>query len=239
MTDNVTLNLGTGGDTLAADDIGGVKYQRVKQVWGVDGAQVDTSASNPLPVTTTNAGTFAVQESGTQVQADDAAFTPATSKVTMAGYTADESSTDSVDEGDGGAARMTLDRKQITTNYAHAAAGGHTPYQNLDVDESEDDVKTSAGKLYWVHAINLGTTKRYLKFYNATAANTTVGSTTPLLTFPIPCDGTANGNGFTIHFGSMGCQFDTAICIAATTGFAVADSGAPGTNDVIVNLGYL
>lgn len=43
--------------------------------------------------------------------ADDAAFTVATSKVFPSGYLADETATDSVDEGDVGLARMTLDRK--------------------------------------------------------------------------------------------------------------------------------
>lgn len=57
-----------------------------------------------------NAGTFAVQDS--QVIADDAAFTIATSKVFAAGFLADETATDSVDEGDVGVARMSLDRKQ-------------------------------------------------------------------------------------------------------------------------------
>ena len=42
---------------------------------------------------------------------DDAAFTPATSKVIVVGAQADETATDSVDEGDAGALRMTLDRK--------------------------------------------------------------------------------------------------------------------------------
>lgn len=50
MTDNTTLNTGTGGDVIATDDIGGVKYQRVKVTYGDDGAATDTSATNPLPV---------------------------------------------------------------------------------------------------------------------------------------------------------------------------------------------
>jgi hypothetical protein len=58
----------------------------------------------------TNAGTFAVQESGSQVQVDDAAFTPATSKIVMAGAEFDDSTPDSVDEGDGGALRMSANR---------------------------------------------------------------------------------------------------------------------------------
>jgi hypothetical protein len=51
MTDNVTLNSGTGGDVIAADDIGGVKYQRVKATFGADGTATDVSAANALPTT--------------------------------------------------------------------------------------------------------------------------------------------------------------------------------------------
>lgn len=58
MSDNVILNVGTGGDTAAADDIGGVKYQRVKVTLGADGVDDgDVSASNPIPVSLANAST--------------------------------------------------------------------------------------------------------------------------------------------------------------------------------------
>jgi hypothetical protein len=187
----------------------------------------------------TNAGTFAVQESGTQVQADDAAFTPATSKIVMAGFEADETATDSVDEGDGGAARMTLDRKIIVTPYAHAAAGGATPFYNLDVDESEDAIKASAGKLMSLIAINRSTGVRYLKLYNDTTANITVGSSTPVMVIPLPTTGGTLGAGMALPIPSCGIQFSAAITIAATTGFADNDSGAPGTNDVIVSGAYI
>jgi hypothetical protein len=43
------------------------------------------------------------------------------------GLQADETATNSVDEGDIGAPRMTLDRKQIVTPQAHTN-GGATPY---------------------------------------------------------------------------------------------------------------
>lgn len=170
---------------------------------------------------------------------DDAAFTPGTSRVVPIGFQADETATDSVDEGDAGTPRMTLDRKVITTEYAHAAAGGATPYYNLDVDETEDQVKATAGKLMALHVINLANAKRYLKIYNDTAANVVVGTTTPTLSFPIPTMGDTNGAGFTFPIPSCGIQFTTAITIAATTGFADNDTGAPGANEVIVNLAYI
>lgn len=50
MADNTILNTGTGGDTIASDDIGGVKHQRVKVEFGGDGVATDVSTANPLPV---------------------------------------------------------------------------------------------------------------------------------------------------------------------------------------------
>jgi hypothetical protein len=50
MADNTTINAGTGGDTIASDDIGGVKHQRVKVEFGADGSASDVSTSNGLPI---------------------------------------------------------------------------------------------------------------------------------------------------------------------------------------------
>lgn len=55
MADNITLNPGLGGNSLAADEISGVYHQRVKIQHGADGSAVDASGDNPLPVTLANA----------------------------------------------------------------------------------------------------------------------------------------------------------------------------------------
>ena len=55
MADNVGYTPGSGA-TVAADDIGGVLYQRVKPVAGVDGVAVDVSDDAPLPVADKNSG---------------------------------------------------------------------------------------------------------------------------------------------------------------------------------------
>ena len=55
MADNVGYTPGSGA-TVAADDIGGVLYQRVKPVVGVDGVAVDVSDDAPLPVADENSG---------------------------------------------------------------------------------------------------------------------------------------------------------------------------------------
>jgi hypothetical protein len=50
MADNSTLP--AAGDVIATDDIGGVKYQRTKSVWGADGTanDTDTASGKALPV---------------------------------------------------------------------------------------------------------------------------------------------------------------------------------------------
>lgn len=54
MADNTTTNVGTGGDTIATDDVGGVKFQRIKLVHGADGVNAgDVATGNPLPVLVT------------------------------------------------------------------------------------------------------------------------------------------------------------------------------------------
>lgn len=55
MSDNVTtqdtdIASLPPGETFAFDDIGGVKWQRVKVAYGDDGTATDASATNPLPV---------------------------------------------------------------------------------------------------------------------------------------------------------------------------------------------
>ena len=195
--------------------------------------------------TVDNAGTFAVQVDGSALTAlqlidntiivDDAAFTPATSSVNMAGFQADEASTDSVDEGDAGAARMTLDRKVIVNPQPHTG-GGLTTARSLDLDETEEEIKATAGQVYGWNITNFRTTTVFVKFYNATAANVTVGTTTPLFTLAIP--GNTSDDTMLSMMGTHGITFDTAITWAATTGLADNDTGAPGAADVAGTVWY-
>lgn len=215
--------------------------------------KVEAFSGETLPVSlasvpshaVTNAGTFAVQVDGSALTAlqkiddpvlvDDAAFTPGTSSVSMAGFQADETATDSVDEGDAGAARMTLDRKQIVTPQPHTA-GGLSIFRSLDLDETEEDIKTSAGQIYGMWVTNLAASTRFVKFYNATAANVTVGTTTPVITIGIP--GNSSDDVAGLFASTMGIEFGTAISAAATTGIADNDTGAPGANEVLINVFY-
>jgi len=70
-----------------------------------DYAPLQVDADGALYIT----GSF----SAADVKVDDSAFTVGTDSVGVSGFLADETAPDSVDEGDVGAARMTLDRKQL------------------------------------------------------------------------------------------------------------------------------
>jgi len=57
MADNITLDVGAGGDVLAADEVGGAKHQRVKVEFGSDGTATEVDADNPLPINQGQDGT--------------------------------------------------------------------------------------------------------------------------------------------------------------------------------------
>jgi hypothetical protein len=129
--------------------------------------QVDLAASSTSvtvadgggSLTVDNNGTFVVQENGAAltalqliddtVVADDAAFTPATTKVVMSGYEYDDTTTDTLDEGDAGAARVDASRRQLMrivgatdANRADVDASGHL---QVDLAAASTSVTVSDG----------------------------------------------------------------------------------------------
>ena len=110
--------------------------------------------------------------------------------------------------------------------------GGLLEYKSLDLDESEEEVKSTQGQIYGWYIFNASQTTRYFKFYNGAAADVTVGVTVPAVTFPLPSGAAAN-----VEI-SNGLAFTNGISIACTTAAADADTGAPGTGDCIANVFY-
>lgn len=175
-----------------------------------------------------NSGTFVVQENGSaltalqliddMIYADDGnGFTVGTSKVAVVGFLADETSTDSVNEGDVGAARMTLDRKQIMTIAPSATTEGWDSFNATSGDtytaltNSAQAVKASAGKLGGWYIYNPNSSAAYVVIYNIAAASVTVGTSTAKLILCIPATSAANLEMVN------GIYFDTAISVAAAT----------------------
>ena len=91
-------------------------------------------------------------------------------------------------------------------------------------------LKASAGTLYTLYAVNLNAAVRYVKFYNKASAPT-VGTDTPVATFPIPASTT--GAGFQIDLGP-GFDFATGIAYATTTGAADSDTAAVAANEIFL-----
>lgn len=105
---------------------------------------------------------------------------------------------------------------------------------NIDVDESEDAIKASRGVLLGYYFANLHASSfRYVKLYDATVGSTSVGTTIPKLTLPLPAASAGH-----VWFGKEGIPFANAITVAATTGVAHTDTGAPGANEVVFEAFY-
>ena len=123
MADNVPITAGS-GTSIATDDIATVHYQRVKPQLGADGAATDmlggagavAAGVQRTTLASDDPAVVAVQLIDDAIFTDDAAYTPATSKLMVIGAQCDDTATDSVDEGDAGALRMTADRRLYTAS---------------------------------------------------------------------------------------------------------------------------
>ncbi len=113
---------------------------------------------------------------------------------------------------------------------APTTSGGSSIYRNIDLGSTGQVVKASAGQLYGYYIYNNATSVRYLKIYDKATAAT--NSDTPVMTYPIPAGSAAN-----VAFPN-GVAFASGISVRAVTGVADNDTGAPTTNDVVVNLNY-
>lgn len=142
MPSNSTLNTGSGGDIIATKQRshdGDTTQQQMVGLSGVSGTEdsytfTDVQAgggteANALRVTIANdsTGVVSVDDGGGSLTvdgtvavsnlsgtiADDSAFTVGSDEVAVMGALADETATDSVDEGDVGAVRMSLDRRLL------------------------------------------------------------------------------------------------------------------------------
>lgn len=98
MADDITLNSGSGGATLAADDIAGVKYQRVKISVGADGAAADNSTAAPLAVKISDGTDVATVTAGGLLQVDASGATvPVSGTVTAELSAVDNAVLDNID----------------------------------------------------------------------------------------------------------------------------------------------
>lgn len=122
-------NLGKAEDAPHSSGDTGVMLLGVRQ-----DTQADFGADNdyvPMSIDADGAVRVAASVTINSEKVDDAAFTVGTDSVSVGAFLADETAPDSVDEGDVGAARMTLDRKQL-----HVLVDATTDSQRLAINAS-------------------------------------------------------------------------------------------------------
>ena len=157
MADNTQLPIGSlDGDVYASDDIGGVKFQRVKLIHGADGTNDnDVARANGLPVGlafATRSDTYTTAANGTQV---NTALQPVKHfGLQVKGTGAAATAWNIILEG-------SLDGTNYTQILQHATTGNSPPF-----GESAD------GVTLWVQA------GPFLYFRSRSAATLTLGSAT-------------------------------------------------------------
>lgn len=120
-------------------------------------------------------------------------------------------------------------------NVLPETTGGLSIFRSIDLDEGTlEVVKNSAGQVYGMWVTNTATATRFIKFYDATSG--TAGTGTPVITIGIPGNSSDDVSG--LFASTHGIAFATGICVGATTGVADNDTGAPGANEVIINIFY-
>lgn len=105
-------------------------------------------------------------------------------------------------------------------------------YRNSSADTNAANVKSSAGKVFYIGVTNSNASARYLRLYN-NSGTPTVGTTTTVFCKMIPA-----GGGFNVDF-SHGLNFSSGIAMSLTTGAADTDTGAVAANEIKVNIGYV
>ena len=110
-------------------------------------------------------------------------------------------------------------------------------YNHISVRATKIEARALPTVIQGIWVSNTGTATAFLKLFNKLAANVSIGSTVPDITIPIPGGASADVTGV-LGVPGAGCLFNTGLTIAATTGIAETDTGAPGANEVIVNIFY-
>jgi len=173
------------------------------------GKRADATASETVTYNIQANAEISVSTSGTTGSLiDDAAFGVATSSVTPAGFLADETSPDSVDEGDVGAARMTLNRRVHVTTWGDVP----TTFTNFGANATLN-VKASAGNVFSLSCNNENAADMYVQLHNTVTVP--AGGGVPIFTFRVPAGGDVLiGTDF---FTTAGAAFATGIAFAFST----------------------
>lgn len=161
-------------------------------------------------------GVVSLQLIDDAIVADDAAFTPATTKVMMAGFEVDDTGTDSVDEGDAGAARMSANRNQY--------------FQIRDGAGNERGVTVDASNRLNVHIGAAATA--IAKAEDAASADADVGVPAMAVQKATPANTAGTDGDYEFLQMSAGRVWVSAVVTAAATSIGKAEDVASADADV-------
>lgn len=233
-----TIISGGGGDASAANQTSEIALLTTANT--NTGSIATSTSSSATSLDVIEANTTGLAQT---VKIDDSVFSVASDRVLAIGLLADETSADSVDEGDIGIPRMTITRfakvsqgdllsgEDQTNNLIAVvekplAVSTYTP--DLDTStalEASSVTKASAGVLYGFSASNTNAAGHWIQFFNSTTvpADTAV----PVLEFAIGGEGTVSAEWPKGRFFSTGIAW----CISSTNG-AKTIAGATALADV-------
>jgi hypothetical protein len=247
VADNITLNAGSGGATLATDDIGGVQYPIGKTAFGALDSVTLVDATHGLPVQPQTGAAFPVTDNGGSLTVDGTVAVTGTVGVSIVGQTG------TVSVGDGGGS-LTVDGSVSAaqsgtwtvqpgntanatpwlTSEQAATAGGCSAYSFISTAAVQAAaVKNAAGQVYGLHFFNNSGTICYVRLYNQTAAPAATDS--PVYRAVIPAN--TSGAGFVVNV-PPGIAFSTGIGVRVTAGSADNDATALSAGAVLGNVLY-
>lgn len=217
--------------SIAAGDnnIGNVDIVSVPAPLSTTGGGTEATALR-VTLATDSTGVVSVDDNGASLTVDGTVAISGTVAVTQSG------TWDEVGINDSGNSITVDNAGTFVTQPTPSTSGGLSIHRSIDLDEGTlEVVKASPGQVYGMWVTNTATATRWIKFYDATSG--TAGTGTPVITIGVPGNSSDDIAG-NFGPGGMGIAFATGICVGATTGVADADTGAPGANDVIVNIFY-
>ena len=109
------------------------------------------------------------------------------------------------------------------------------PHFDSDGDNTAQAIKASQGELIYLHVTNSNTDEEYIQLFDSLAADVTVGTTTPVLTFLVPAGSAAEPSAFEQFWGEHGIYFEKGISYACTT---TATGNTDPTTGLVVNAVY-
>lgn len=220
QVDVLTSALPSGAATSAKQDTGNTSLASIDgKITAVNtGAVVVASGA----ITETNSGAIktSVELIDDAIKADDAAFTPGTTKVMMAGYEFDDTTPDSVDEGDAGAARMSANRNVYTQ--IRDAAGNE---RGMNVDASGNAQVDLAAV----------STALYVEQPTAASLNMTEANSGAIATSLAALDNSVDGNYLNVNANIAGT--DMVSGSGTATGALRVEIANNGTGTVGLNAG--